>query len=81
MKCWKLPLFLILFVLCSCNNYKDVNIILSNIEKTINDNPKNALEELRKIENSNEFPKKIRAKYALLYSIALDKNYIDISSD
>ena len=51
MKYWKLPLFLILFVLCSCNNYKDVNIILSNIEKTINDNPKNALEELRKIIN------------------------------
>lgn len=43
--------------------------------------PEYALELLENIDKSNLTTKKVQAKYALLYTIALDKNYIDITSD
>ena len=81
MKCWHLQLVLILFVFCSCSNCREVNTILNDVENIINEKPEYALEQLQKIKNTENLSRRLKAKYALLYSIALDKNYIDISSD
>lgn len=64
----------ILFV--SCGN-QEIKHTLSEVERCICEHPDNALETLRGMDQSSLNTKKLRARFALLYAIALDKNYID----
>ena len=54
---------------------------LDSIESYIQERPDSALVELQNLSPSALKGKAEKARYALLYSIALDKNYIDIQSD
>ena len=55
---------------------------LQEIESYIEEDPKRALEEIRNI-NPDKFlhTPRTKAKHALLHSMALDKNYIDLTTD
>ena len=68
-------------VLLACNSERKVLSARDNIESYIEREPKDALNELRRMKNEIVASKKAKAKYALLYSIALDKNYIDLTND
>lgn len=69
-------LTIILACLLSCRN-----TALDDIETYIQDRPDSALAVLRQIPQSSINGRGAKAKHALLSSIALDKNYIDVSSD
>lgn len=71
--------FYIVF-LGSCCNRSTVSCLRS-AESLISSRPDSALILLRSIDPSDLRSKKSEAKYALLMSAALDKNYIDICSD
>lgn len=76
----------LVFVLCasamliSCND-SQISLALTSAEKSMNDDPKSSLEILESIDKESISIRKQKAKYALLYSIALNKNYIDLQSD
>ena len=67
------------FLACQYNS--DVERVLLYAEKTMQEEPKDALIILRAIDSLHWSNTKTQAKYALLYSQALDKNYIDIVND
>ena len=69
--------FIVLSLCCSCFR----NSRLDGIESYIQERPDSALVALQNMSPSSLKGRAERARYALLYSIALDKNYIDISSD
>ena len=64
----------------SCND-KAVTSSLSEAEVNMQDNPELSIEILKSIDRTALRTRKQRARHALLYSIALDKNYIDIAND
>lgn len=64
------------FLFVSCGN-QETKHTLSEVERCICEHPDNALETLRGMDQSSLNTKKLRARFALLYAIALDKNYID----
>lgn len=64
------------FLFVSCGN-QEIKLTLSEVERCICEHPDNALETLRGMNQSSLNTKKLRAKYALLYAMALDKNFID----
>lgn len=64
------------FLFVSCGN-QEIKHTLSEVERCICEHPDNALETLRGMDQSSLNTKKLRARFALLYAIALDKNYID----
>lgn len=63
----------------ACNNVSDVDVSssLEDITDYIEEYPDSALVVLQKMDINKLAGKKQKAKYALLLSIALDKNYID----
>ncbi len=63
--------------LVSCNKRADYYNTLLQVESQIEENPQEALTTLQQIDTDNLSGRRMRAKYSLLYSIALDKNYID----
>lgn len=64
----------------SCN--ADSNLAeLTIIESYIQEDPSTALTELANIHTTGKESPKEKALYSLLYSMALDKNYIDVTSD
>lgn len=65
----------------SCGENKRIMNILGDIESYIEDEPQRALSALQDIKGSIGDSGNLKAKYALLYSIALDKNYIDLKAD
>lgn len=77
---------LLVFLLCasavflSCKD-NQVESALNSAEISMNDNPESSLEVLESIDKNLLSTRKQKAKYALLYSMALDKNYIDIKTD
>lgn len=77
---------LLVFLLCasavflSCKD-NQVGSALNSAEISMNDNPESSLEVLESIDKDLLSTRKQKAKYALLYSMALDKNYIDIKAD
>lgn len=78
----KHPFFTILFILgaiCSCR--KEITLQLKKADTLINDYPDSALAILKTIPSNHIRRSKEEARYALLMSVALDKNYIDIQSD
>lgn len=68
----------IIFISC---NENPVDAALDAAELNIEEQPECSLEILEKIEKGQLSKRRQKARYSLLYSIALDKNYIDIKSD
>lgn len=72
---------MIVFIV-GCKDYnKNINITLNKAEAYLSQNPDSALLVLNSLNLEDISSKKTRAKYALLKSIALDKNYIDVTED
>ena len=71
-------LFLLLLVLglFSCSQ-QNVSRELNDAESCVQDHPGTALQILSRIDTSTLKNRKVRARYALLFSMALDKNFID----
>lgn len=69
----------LIFVIClvSCNRHSVHWDILSRVESYIEERPDSALAVLEEINPLELSDKEEKAKHALLYSMALDKNYID----
>lgn len=64
----------------SCNGSRAIGNKLSEAENVMEQHPDSALELLRGIDEGQLKTKKERARYALLMSMALDKNYIDTAT-
>ena len=69
------------FILFACTDERKLYNTLSEVESYIETEPEKALIELKKIRNDIGISKKLKAKHALLYSMALDKNYVDVTND
>ena len=72
-------IFLAVWCFASCMS--DSLIILDDVESYVYDEPDSALQMLSMIDSETLSRKRDKALYALLYSIALDKCYIDVASD
>lgn len=74
-------LMLLLLACCitSCSNHKQQET-LNRAESLMEAHPDSALTILERIEKSELGSKEEKARYALLMSMALDKNYIDTTS-
>lgn len=81
MKIFLYLLCLSTILLGGCDNSDTVSDQLNDVESIIQTSPQNALALLDSIHINGETSLKLRAKYALLKSMAYDKNFIDISSD
>ena len=73
----------IILILCivSCNNRSHHWETLMQVETFIEERPDSALAVLEQINKAELSSKEEKAKHALLLSIALDKNYIDLTTD
>ena len=74
-------LILSMYVLCMISCNVDETTILDRIESTLESNPLAALDSIRTLDQNDFTQPKSRARLALLHSIALDKNYIDLKTD
>ena len=79
--CYILITGVILVAIQACNNTKDVEAELHRADVYMDEHPELALEALEAIDTDALTTRKVQAKYALLYSMALDKNYIDVTND
>lgn len=69
-------------MVCACNkDASEVGSLLNGIEAYIEEHPEEALKVLECVNREELTTSKLKAKHALLYSMALDKNYIDVTSD
>ncbi len=68
-------------LISSCNHGSVTTSILSEAEKVMTEYPDSALKLLQSIPNPEGLTGSAQARYALLYSQALDKNYIDAAND
>ncbi len=76
-----LSLLLLLLAFTACGDKKAVTDVLNRAEALMNEHPDSALNLLRTLTFDDFRKEKNRARYALLHSQALDKNYIDVTSD
>ena len=78
-KCMKhyISIIILAIFLFSCNGHSKHWETLSQVESYIEEKPDSALVTLEQIDLSELSGKEEKAKYALLYSMALDKNFID----
>ncbi|MEG2779946.1 MAG: tetratricopeptide repeat protein [Bacteroidales bacterium] len=74
-------LALITATICSCGNNEHINSKLSHADTILNKYPDSSLTIIKSINPTEIIGAATKAKYSLLYSQILDKNYIDISSD
>ena len=74
-------LLLTLLLLTGCNAPNQMTDDLIRAEAWMNEHPDSALNLLKGIEQTELQTQAHHARYALLYSQALDKNYIDLTSD
>ncbi|MGN1219387.1 MAG: hypothetical protein ACI4TU_00415, partial [Candidatus Cryptobacteroides sp.] len=77
---------LLVFLFCAFNVFiscKDdqIGAALASAEISMNEDPESSLKILESIDRSQILSRRQKAEFALLYSIALDKNYIDVQSD
>ena len=80
----RLPLLIITAItIVSCNDARksETYRLLEDVDSYIEARPDSALAVLEGIDKSELTSKELEAKYALLLSQALDKNYIDLQSD
>ena len=71
-------------LLCACGGAQEARRVragLDDVASYINDRPDSALAVLRGIDSESLLSRKDRARAALLHSVALDKCYVDITSD
>lgn len=71
----------IAIILQSCGTGKEFYKILDRVDKCIEEQPVKAKKLLDSLDKNTLTGKRIQARYALLYSMALDKNSIDLLSD
>ena len=76
-----LPVLLLLMVAAACSRHSAVSDTLTHAEAIMEEHPDSALAILEAIPDSTLTTKADRALHALLLSQALDKNYIDNTSD
>lgn len=72
---------IIVLFLSGCSEKSDTYNIFSTAEQLMNTQPDSSLHLLEKIDSKQLVTKEGKARYALLYSQALDKNYIDVTED
>ena len=76
-----LSILLLLLAFTACGDKKAVTDALNRAEAVMNEHPDSALNLLRTLTFDDFQKEKNRARYALLHSQALDKNYIDVTND
>ena len=76
-----LSILLLLLAFTACGDKKAVTDVLNRAEAVMNEHPDSALNLLRTLTFDDFQKESNRARYALLHSQALDKNYIDVTSD
>ena len=76
-----LSILTLLLAFTACSDKKAVTDVLNRAEAVMNEHPDSALNLLRTLTFDDFQKEKNRARYALLHSQALDKNYIDVTSD
>jgi len=76
-----LSLLLLLLAFTACSDRKAVTDVLNRAEAVMNESPDSTLNLLRTLTFDDFRKEKNRARYALLHSQALDKNYIDVTND
>ena len=78
-KCMKhyISIIILAIFLFSCNGHSKHWETLSQVESYIEEKPDSALVTLEQIDFSELSGKEEKAKYSLLYSMALDKNFVD----
>ena len=76
-----LSILLLLLAFTACGEKKAVTDVLNRAEAVMNEHPDSALNLLRTLTFDDFRKEKNRARYALLHSQALDKNYIDVTND
>lgn len=67
------------FLLVSCDN-RQTKSLLQDVETYIQERPDSALRVLRKVDSLTLNTKSLRARYSVLFAMALDKNYIDTTA-
>lgn len=67
------------FLLVSCDN-RQTKSLLQDVETYIQERPDSALRVLRKVDSLTQNTKALRARYSVLFAMALDKNYIDTTA-
>lgn len=67
------------FLLVSCDN-RQTKSLLQDVETYIQERPDSALRVLRKVDSLTLNTKALRARYSVLFAMALDKNYIDMTA-
>lgn len=67
------------FLLVSCDN-RQTKSLLQDVETYIQERPDSALRVLRKVDSLTLNTKSLRARYSLLFAMALDKNNIDTTA-
>ena len=67
------------FLLVSCDN-RQTKSLLQDVDTYIQERPDSALRVLRKVDSLTLNTKSLRARYSLLFAMALDKNYIDTTA-
>lgn len=67
------------FLLVSCDN-RQTKSLLHDVETYIQERPDSALRVLRKVDSLTLNTKALRARYSVLFAMALDKNYIDTTA-
>lgn len=72
-------LLLISFLFASCGN-RQTKALLQDVESYIQERPDSALRVLRKVDSLTLNTKSLRARYSVLFAMALDKNYIDTTA-
>ena len=72
-----LSILFLVICLASCNSHSAHWDTLSQVESYIEEKPDSALVLLEQINTAELSGKEEKAKHALLYSMALDKNFVD----
>lgn len=77
----KILYFLFLYIFCFVSCKSETDRLFSSAESLMDAHPDSALILLKKVDAENLTSQSMQAKFALLYSHALEKNYIDVTND
>lgn len=70
-----------LLIFYACNDTNEIESKLHKADVYMTEHPELALEVLESIDPKDLTTREVQAEHALLYSMALDKNYIDLTND